>query len=279
MDFQMKNANAQYKLLVVDDDDSVRTALAKALSLQGYVVEEAASGAEALALLRAIPFTLMVLDMKMPGMDGVTVMKKSREIQLHLLILVLTAHPSVDNAIAAVKSRAVDYLQKPVTTRQLCDTVNNLLQTHIKRVNKEKLVDAIAGAVDSWRVENQPLSVPLTAPIGDETDIVCVSPIVLDKTSKHAMVDGAPGNRVMLSDGECLVLAHLMENPNRVLTARQMAYRLWEDDKIDASIAQNLIRPYISRLRAKLPVLKAPPQILHTVRGRGYMFVPRKVRK
>ncbi len=275
MDFPTKEFNAQYKLLVVDDDDSVRTALAKALSLQGYVVEEAASGAEALALLRATPFTLMVLDMKMPGMDGVAVMEKSRDIQPYLLILVLTAHPSVDNAIAAVKSHAVDYLQKPVQTRQLCDTVNKLLQMHLERVNKEKLVDAIAGAVDSWRGESLPTPIsPIVTE--DEVDIFYVTPISLDKTSKHAMVDGAPGNRVMLSDGECLVLAYLMENPNRVLTARQMAYRLWGNDTMDSAEALGLIRPYISRLRAKLPVLKAHPKILRTVRGRGYMFVPRK---
>jgi len=232
---------------------------------------------EALSLLRVTPFTLMVLDRKRPGMDGVTVMKKSRDIQPYLLILVLTAHPSIDNAIAAVKLHAVDYLQKPVQTRQLCDTVNRLLQMHLERVNKEKLVDAIAGAVNSWRGESP--STPVTAPIiaEDEVDIFYVMPISLDKTSKHAMVDGAPGNRVMLSEGECLVLAHLMENPNRVLTARQMAYRLWGDDTMDSATALGLIRPYISRLRTKLPILKTPPQILRTVRGRGYMFVPRKV--
>ncbi len=272
-------SNTHYRILVVDDEQSVRDALVKALSLQGYDVCGAASGVEALLLMRDTPFTLMILDMQMPGMDGITVMRETRKVQPHLLILVLTAHASLDNAIAAVKSHAVDFLQKPVSTQVLCDTVKNLLAHHAERAHRNMLAEAITNVVDSMRPqptsfnENHGTS---TAAVIDDGKILYVPPISLDRARKYVTVDQVD-TPIPISDGEAVLLGYLMENANQLLSARQLAFRLLGDGSLTESEAQRLVRPYLSRLRSKVPILKSSPPVLRTIRRRGYMFVPKKL--
>lgn len=268
--------NAQYRILVVDDEPAVRTALVKALSLQGYMVMGAPSGEAALDLLRSMPFTLIVLDMHMPpGIDGVTVMRRAREIQPHLLIVVLTAHPSVDNAIAAVKSHAVDFLQKPVKTQALCDTVAKLLARHAERTHHDMLADAIASVIDTYgTAEHNEKKASVALSIRDNGDSLYISPLTFNYTQKLVMVDNS-SDVIRLSDAEAVLLQYLMENVNQLLSARQLAFRLVGDGNLTEDAAQKLVRPYLSRLRAKLPVLKGPPPLLRTIRRRGYVFASR----
>ncbi len=270
-----------YRILVVDDEQSVRNAWIKALSLQGYDVYGAASGAEALSLMRDTPFTLMILDMKMPGMDGITVMRKTREILPHLLILVITAHASLDNAIAAVKSQAVDFLQKPVPTQLLCETVRNLLTNHAERMHRNMLAEAITSVVDSMRLQTASAfangsDVVSAYSVIDDGETMYVPPISLDRMRRYVTVDHTDAP-VAISEGEAVLLGYLMENANQLLTSRQLAFRLLGDGSLTETEAQRLVRPYLSRLRTKIPVLKSDPPILRTVRRRGYMFVPRKL--
>lgn len=266
---------SQYRILVVDDERNVRSALQKALTLHGYNAESAASGEEALKMLQDSTFSLMVLDMHMPpGINGITVMQRTREIQPHLLILVLTAHPSVDNAIAAVKSRAVDFLQKPVSTRALCDTVDRLLHDHAGRLHKEMLADAIADVVNTLRVPEIPDINDATSEHTDESEILYVPPLTLNRIYKTVTVDGS-SVAVSISTGESILLAYMMTHPNQLLTSRQLAHCLLGDGDLSEGEAQKLVRPYLSRLRAKLPVLKSTPPVLRTIRGRGYMFQPK----
>lgn len=269
------SSNGQHRILVVDDDTNVRVSLTKALSLQGFSVSSAESGEKALAILRSAPYTLMILDMMMPGMDGVEVMRQTRSIQPHLLILVLTAHASLDYAIASIKMHAVDFLQKPVSTRQVRETVNKLIQSHIDQMNRDKLVDAIANAVETLGGRSNEQN-ELKA---GETDIVYLPPIRLNKTTKTVVVDNAPKVQIALSDGESTLLAFLMEHATEVVTAKQIAICLWNDFEMDELTAQGLVRPYISRLRTKLPILKVAPPILRTVRSRGYLFMPQDIIK
>ena len=274
-----KTTNSKnYRILVVDDEQPIRDALVKALSLYGYDVLGAASGAEALLLMNRMPFTLMILDMQMPGMDGITVMRKTREIQPHLLILVLTAHASLDNAIAAVKSQAVDFLQKPVSTQVLCETVKNLLAHHAERAHRNMLAEAITNVVDSMRPQNVPAAKGKPLPVYptiDDGEILYVPPISLDRMRKQVVVDNTETS-VSISDGEATLLAYLMENANQLLSARQLAFRLIGDSSLTEGEAQRLVRPYLSRLRSKIPILKTAPPVLRTVRRRGYMYIPKK---
>ena len=270
MTLSTSQSNGQYRILVVDDDAAVRKALSKALSLQGFNVTAAETGEKALAILRSAPYTLMVLDMKMPGMDGVEVIRETRKSQPYLLILVLTAHASLDYAIASIKMHAVDFLQKPVSAHQVGQTVTKLIQSYADQINREKLVDAITSAVEN----HTGLSNTQNEATVDDGDILYLPPLRLNKTTKMVTVDDALDIQITLSDGESSLLTFLMEHATDVVTAKQIAKHLWNDQDMDDITIQGLIRPYISRLRAKLTILKGPPTVLRTIRGRGYMFGP-----
>ena len=122
------------KLLAVDDEPILRTSLRGILSLLGYQVEEAASGHEALRLVESAPYDLMMLDMRMPGMDGIEVMHRVREMGLDMSLIVLTANASLDTAIAAVEADAADYMLKPVKIEALSATVARTLQERADRI-------------------------------------------------------------------------------------------------------------------------------------------------
>jgi two-component system response regulator FlrC len=102
------------RILVVDDDEGVRTFLAEALEADGHSVRQAADGAEAMRRLDAEGFHVMVTDLRMPGMDGMALVRKAAAEQPELEVVVLTAHGTVDTAIEAMKLGAFDYLQKPI---------------------------------------------------------------------------------------------------------------------------------------------------------------------
>jgi two-component system, NtrC family, response regulator AtoC len=102
------------RILVVDDDEGVRTFVAEALEADGHAVQQAADGAAAARRLDAEGFHVMVTDLRMPGMDGMTLVRKAATEQPELEIIVLTAHGTVETAIEAMKLGAFDYLQKPI---------------------------------------------------------------------------------------------------------------------------------------------------------------------
>lgn len=107
------------RILVVDDEKNMRWVLSKALRSSDYDVLEAASGPQALALAEKNPFDLVILDYKMPDMDGITVLKRLKESRPHVPVIMLTAHGNIENAVEAVKSGAAEYLTKPFDLEEL----------------------------------------------------------------------------------------------------------------------------------------------------------------
>jgi two-component system response regulator FlrC len=103
------------RILVVDDEEGVRSFLAESLEIDGHQVEEAANGHEALERLRSRSFDLVLTDLRMPGMDGLELLQKVQAEQPEVEFIVLTAHGNVENAVQAMKLGAFDYIQKPVS--------------------------------------------------------------------------------------------------------------------------------------------------------------------
>ena len=103
------------RILVVDDEEGVRSFLAESLEIDGHHVEEAANGQEALERLRSRSFDLVLTDLRMPGMDGLELLQKVLAEQPEVEFIVLTAHGNVENAVQAMKLGAFDYIQKPVS--------------------------------------------------------------------------------------------------------------------------------------------------------------------
>ncbi len=118
---------ASANILVADDEKSIRLTVSQALASQGYDVVTATDGKMALEKITASPVDLLLLDIQMPGMDGIEVLQSAIAQQPSLKVVMISAHGSVDNAVEAMKLGAVDYLQKPFTPSELRELVTRVL--------------------------------------------------------------------------------------------------------------------------------------------------------
>ena len=263
----------QARILVVDDEPAARAAITRGLALMGYRVDEAASGSQALAKLSLLPYDLMLLDLRMPGMDGVEVMKWVEEAQPGLLVIVLTAHATLESAIAAVRAGAANYLLKPCSIRDIEAAIARALQRRQKDLDHQHLVGVIAEAVKALQAEEG--RDMLSSPERQMRFLRC-GPIVLDLEKHLAVVrrpDDAGSLNTELTTNEVALLAYLMQHPDTVFTCRQLARAALGYD-VSEREAEAIVRPHISRLRKKIEPDPDNPRVVRSIRGKGYLFSP-----
>lgn len=261
------------RILVVDDEPTTRTAITRALSLRGYQVHEAASGSQAIAKLSRVPYDLMLLDLHMPGMNGVEVMRWVEKAQPGLLVIVLTAHGSLESAIAAVQAGAANYLLKPCSIRDIEAAIARALQRRKKDLRRQQLLGVIAEAVEALRTEEERDMV--TSPKQPARFLNC-GPVVLDLEKRLATVrkpDNAGSLHAELTASEASLLAYLLRHPDTVFSCRHLA-RVALGYNISEGEAQVIIRPHISRLRKKIEPDPDHPRLIRSIRGKGYVFSP-----
>ncbi len=128
---------AKLKLLLVDDEDDFRHATSKTLGRRGFTVTEAANGVEALAAIRRECPDIVVLDLKMPGMSGIETLQEIREMEPALPVIILTGHGDFEAAMASIKLKVVDFLQKPVDMDQLGARIHALLEQGAEKPLRE----------------------------------------------------------------------------------------------------------------------------------------------
>jgi DNA-binding response OmpR family regulator len=253
------------RVLVVDDEPRIRSVVARSLTLQGYRVDEAGSGRQALKMLERTPYDLMVLDMLMPGMDGTEVMGHAHQVRPDLLIIVLTGHATLESAIAAVKSHAADYLLKPAGLQDIAAAVARALQQRAERLRREHLLELMGQTLDALRGVEAPGEPPTLE------RFLRVGPVTLDCEKRLAVVGGTPARTVELTENETVILAYLMERPDQVISNRELA-RAALGYEVEKYEAPSIVRPHVFRLRHKLEADPAEPRLIRTVRGRGYLF-------
>lgn len=268
---QSNKSKSNTRLLVVDDEVHIRAAMVKALSLVGYEVDEAVSGQQALAMLQADSYDLVVLDIVMPGMGGLDVLRQVHQIRPDVSIIILTGNATLESAIAAVKSAAVDYLLKPASIHEIIDAITNALQKRTASAQKEFLVDTLGEALERFGSSEASSGVS-SMPQKSDARFVVTEPLCLDRTQRVVTVDDEPSLQVDLSKGETAVLLCLMENADQTLSWEQLVWLAW-GYKADQFEAKSVIRPYIFRLRSKLEVNPKKPRLIRTVRKRGYRLV------
>jgi two-component system response regulator MprA len=224
------------RILVVDDDRAVREALRRALALAGYEVQLAEDGVQAIELVaQALP-DAVVLDIGLPGIDGLEVCRRLRRLGNRVPILILTARDAVADRIDGLDAGADDYLVKPFDVGELQARLRALLRR----------------------------TGPESSDEGDP-DTLCFAEIRLDGDRLGAVV----GERFAeLTRTEYQLLELLMRNPRRVLSRSVIYDRVWE---YDFGPASNALRVYIGYLRRKLEAIGARP-LIHTVRGVGYVL-------
>ena len=217
------------KVLVVDDDRAVRDALRRVLTLAGYEPQTADGGAEAIELVAASVPDAVVLDVGMPGLDGLEVCRRLRRLGNRVPILMLTARVEISDRVAGLDAGADDYLVKPFDVAEL----NARLRALLRR----------------------------TLPEGD-SDELSFAELTLDRGRHGASVDGQVAE---LTRTEYQLLELFMRNPRTVLTQSVIYERVWG---YDFGAASNALRVYVGYLRRKLQAIGAR-ELIHTVRGVG----------
>jgi two-component system, OmpR family, response regulator MprA len=220
------------RILVVDDDRSLRDALRRALTLAGYDIELAESGQEGLTRIAASEPDAVVLDVGMPGIDGLDLCRRLRSAGNRVPVLMLTARESVEDRIDGLDAGADDYLAKPFDVGELKARLRALLRR--------------AGE-------------------GTAPNELTFEELRLDDNRHGVEVDGQFAE---LTRTEYQLLELLMRNPRRVLPHGVMYDRVWG---YDFGPGSNALRVYIGYLRRKLAEVGARP-LLHTVRGVGYVL-------
>ena len=132
------------RILVVDDELFVRELLLEFLSSQGYEVSLADSGEKAVKLLQAQPADVILLDLKMPGIDGIETLKQIKEIDPNALAIIMTGYPTIESSIEALRHGAYDYVVKPFKLNELKFSIEKALQEHRLKVEIGQLKGRIA---------------------------------------------------------------------------------------------------------------------------------------
>jgi len=268
------SAAPRARLLIVDDEPNIRDTFAAALQMLGYAAETACSGSAALAALQHGAFDLMLLDLKMPAMDGIEVMRQASARYPRLLIIILTGHATLASAISAVQSGAVDYLLKPLGIAEIAQAIARALEQRAATTRRDQLIRQALDALHAAE-QTSALSADASAPVAPPTcaeRVRQVGTLTLDCQKRLCVVHAFPPRTLYLTEGETAILAALMARPRVVQTCRELARAAWQYE-LDELQAISLVRPYIFRLRQKLETTNQQPPYIQTMRGHGYTLI------
>lgn len=224
------------RILIVDDEEAITSALHTLLTQANYEVIIARSGPEALALLSSSRSDLVILDIMLPEMDGYEVCRRMRQLPEYIPILMLTARDEPLDKLLGLEIGADLYLTKPFEPRELL--------AHIKAIFR--LLEHRSGAN-----------------ISDEIPLVC-GPLALWDAQRHVEL---AGRVIDLTPKEYELLRLFMRHPGRAFGRETILRQVWGYDSPGDS---RTVDAHIQRLRAKIETEPAEPRLLRTVRGFGY---------
>jgi DNA-binding response OmpR family regulator len=254
--------------MVVDDEAVARVSLAEILRLEGYQVATAASGEEALSLMhKSDPFDLIVLDLKMPGMDGLEVTEAVQARYPGTVIILLTAFATLETAIQAIRKGAHDYLLKPCPIPEILESVRKGLAKRQQEQQRQHLVSQLQRTLSALVTVEGAEGVEETA-VTPQNRFLQVRDIVIDRQKHVAMLRG---QAMDLTPTEFKILVCLLETPDQVWSPQELVRRAQGYDT-DAWGARAIVRVHIRRLRKKLEKDPSNPRYILNVRGVGYMF-------
>ncbi len=256
-------------VMVVDDEAVARVSLAEVLRLEGYHVATAASGEEALSLLsKSDPFDLVVLDLKMPGMDGLEVTEAMQRQSPGTVIILLTAFATLETAIQAIRQGAQDYLLKPCPIPEILESVRKGLTKRQQEQHRQRLVSQLQQTLSKLvTAEGAEIVEEVTSP--QLSRFIQIRDIVVDRQKHVVMLRGRP---LDLTPTEFKILVCLVETPDQVWSPQELVRRA-QGYETDAWGARAIVRVHIRRLRKKMEMDPSDPKYILNVRGVGYMFV------
>ena len=253
-------------ILVVDDELATRESLREILELEGFRVSQADSGEAALDILGQGPVDLVLLDLKMKSMDGLETTEAAKRLSPETVIIMLTAHGTLESAIGAMRHGAFDYLLKPAAVGDILASVQRGLAHRAQMMRQRDLVGLMQRAI----TELQPGPVPLHGKSAERH--LKLREIDLDLQRHVAIVRG----RVLdLTLTEFRMLAYLMERPDQVIAPRELVGAV-QGYQTDDHEARAIVRVHIRRLRQKIEADPDQPEYVLNVRGVGYVFALEK---
>ncbi|HEY3713153.1 MAG TPA: response regulator transcription factor [Jatrophihabitantaceae bacterium] len=225
-------AIAKRRVLVVDDEENVTHLVSSALRFDGFETITADNGPSALVAVAEADPDLVVLDVMMPGMDGLGVLQNLRAAGSQVPVIFLTARDAATDRIGGLRAGADDYVVKPFSVEELLARVHAVLRRSVPDEGRE--------------------------------GVLRVADLELDENS-HEVTRG--GVEVHLTATEFELLRYLMRNERVVLSKAQILDRVW---KYDFQGQSNIVELYIGYLRKKVD--SVDPKLIHTVRGAGYVI-------
>lgn len=220
------------KLLIVEDEKRLCQTVAKHLKGEGYTIDACYDGLDALDYINGTEYDAVILDIMLPGLDGISVLKRIREKNLPTPVLLLTAKTSIEDRVTGLDSGADDYLTKPFSLEELSARIRVM----IRRSGVERL-----------------------------SNIITVGPLSLNTEKKTATREG---REIILTAKEYSILEYLMHNKGIVLSREKITNHIWNYDYEGGS---NIIDVYIRTLRNKIDA-GFDVKLIQTVRGLGYVI-------
>ena len=224
-----------YNILICDDQPDIVNALKIYLAPEGYCLYEAYTGAQAVEVVKRYQIHLILMDIMMPQMDGITATAKIREFS-NAPILLLTAKSETEDKVLGLNVGADDYITKPFVPVEVLARV----RSHLRRY-------ALLGA--------QPT---------ENAGVITIGGITMDDKAKEVTVDGEPAS---LTPIEYDILKLLMENPGKVFSTQTIYEKVWQENPFGS---ENAVAVHIRHLREKVEINPSEPRYIKVVWGQGY---------
>ena len=224
-----------YNILICDDQPDIVNALKIYLTPEGYHLYEASTGVEALDMARTMDLHLILLDVMMPQMDGITATSKIREFS-NVPIILLTAKSETEDKVLGLNVGADDYITKPFVPVEVLARVRSQLRRYAK----------------------------LGSHPTEEAGIITLGGISLDDKTKTVTVEG---DVVSLTPTEYALLHLLMQNPGRVYSTKKLYESVWQESALGS---EGSVAVHIRHLREKIEINPSEPRYIKVVWGQGY---------
>jgi len=226
----------QQRVLVIEDDPAIRRGIVDALEYAGYATRQAENGFRGIEVAVEKDYDLLLLDLVLPGPDGLEILEKVRAARPTTPVIILTAKGEESDRVRGLRLGADDYVVKPFSVKELLARVEAVLRRSPERPSEITELKLAAGVADLAR--------------------------------REVRFDG--GDRCELTDREAELLRYLAENAGRAISRDEILTRLWHVNP--SRYETRTIDMHIARLREKLRDDPAEPRIILTVRGKGYML-------
>ena len=230
--------NETYHVLIVEDDKDICDGIEVYLKNQGYIVHKAYNGQEGLNIVRTEKIHLMLADIMMPVMDGITMLMQMRMEHFDFPVIMLTAKSEEVDKVMGLNMGADDYITKPFTPLELIARVNSQIRRYTKYL----------GLPDDTE---------------EKSNVYRIGGLELNEDTVHVTVDGEP---VKLTPMEFKILRLLMQNPGKVFSADEIYSRIWNEKAINT----DTIMVHIRNLREKIEYNPKNPKYIRVVWGVGY---------